>query len=92
METVKEVMQAVDAAKDREKNSPVTVYSWGLFYCSVCAPAEMTAEQIERETNAINVCGTSKGWTIADQEFSGGQSNPCACDSDPARKHWLLAA
>jgi hypothetical protein len=93
MQTADEMKAAVDRADERAKKSPVTIYSWGLFYLSACAPAGMTAKQVEREVNRINVCGTTKGWTLDGAgKFSDGSPMPGVCDFDPKRKHWLFVA
>jgi hypothetical protein len=90
---VTEMRAAVDRADERAKTSRVKVYSWSLFYCSVCAPKEMTAEDVEAETNLILICGTTKGWTISDEgKFSNGAPMPSECESDGSRRHWLLIA
>lgn len=63
----------------------------GLFYLTACAPIEMTGDDVEREVRSQAIAGTSRGWRLSDDEtFSGGQPNPCVCDQDPSRKHWLF--
>lgn len=69
------------------------IYHVGLFYISVCAPKEWDKEKVEEKTNLANLCGTSKGWTVScDETFASGHTNPCECDIDSTRRHWLLAA
>jgi len=80
----------------------VHVYRNGLDVCSVCAPGEMTSEQV---AEAVNVqdgqalsgaglehrVGTTPQWHVSDDKtFKGGETNPCPCNDMPARKHWLL--
>lgn len=63
----------------------------GLCCCSVCVPKGMSREVIEQIANTRNPTGIGSKWTIStDAHFSGGQTNPCACDSDPNRMHYLL--
>lgn len=83
----------IKEAAGRAKTSELIPYAVGIFCCSVCAPADWSAERVEAETNRVLVCGTSSGWTVStDEQFASGQPMPCACDKDAARKHWLLDA
>lgn len=70
----------------------VHVYSSGLCYASVCAPADMPAEEVERRVRALDDAGTEMGWRISEApRFSGGQSNPCPCEKETGRVHRLFA-
>lgn len=81
-------MSAPVAAADE-----VAIMSWGLFYCSVCAPEGMDRAVVERAVERQMPCGTTKGWTISDDPtFASGNPNPCPCRMLPGRVHWLLAA
>lgn len=69
----------------------VNVYTQGPFYCSVCVPEGWDRARVEREVNLANPSGTENGWFVAkDPTFKGGQPNPCECDDDPKRRHWLM--
>lgn len=69
----------------------VVIYTQGLCYASVCAPAEMAADEVEAEVRRDHDSGTDGGWRRSiDETFKGGQPNPCQCDQDPGRKHWLF--
>lgn len=68
----------------------VTVYTFGVCHCSVCAPADMPREDVIRETNWAHPTGIDHGWQISPESFKGGQSNPCACNSDVGRLHYLM--
>lgn len=71
--------------------SDIQVYSSGLCYCSVCAPKEMEAAEVAEATNGANPTGLDHGWSVSsDPTFRSGQSNPCACEQDNSRRHWLL--
>lgn len=57
---------------------------------SVCAPADMDREQVERLANIESPTGLSRPWKIPDKPFSGGESNPNPCDNEEGRLHYLL--
>lgn len=74
---------------ETEAVEDVVVYNEGFFYASVCSC--LSQEETERfMTN--QTCGTSKGWTLTDEGFSDGKPNPCPCNTDHKRKHYLFAA
>jgi hypothetical protein len=63
-------------------------YRVGLCHASVCAVADATPEEI---TRAAGPTGLDHGWQISEEPtFSGGEPNPCPCNVDPSRQHWLL--
>ena len=65
------------------------IYSEGLFFASVCS----SLSQAEVEAwMARKPCGTTNGWTLADEPFRSGKPNPCLCNHDASRQHWLFAA
>jgi len=69
----------------------VVIYAIGLCYMSACAPGTMAPEAIERDANLQQPTGISHDWRISKNEtFLSGDANPCPCDKDPERKHWLL--
>lgn len=71
--------------------SDVVIYSEGIVACSVCAPAVLTVEQVEDAVNAQSPTGIMSQWThSADPTFRTGQPNPCPCESDPFRTHYLM--
>lgn len=71
--------------------SAVTVYSMGVVCCSVCAPADMDGDAVAAEVNRAHPSGTESGWSVSqDETFRTGQPNPCACEADPSRRHWLM--
>lgn len=72
--------------------SDVTVYTFGLCHCSVCAPKDMPREKVRDAANIKHPTGLDRGWDFDEvPTFSGGQPNPCECDSDAGRMHYLLA-
>ncbi|MDD4026998.1 MAG: hypothetical protein PHO75_02300 [Candidatus Shapirobacteria bacterium] len=68
----------------------VIIYNKGLCYCSVCVPKAMKSKDIEKITNIMNPTGITSQWKIDKENFKGGEKNPCECDTDPNRKHYLL--
>jgi len=80
----------------------VIVYSVGLFYSSVCAPSDMSREDVAAAVNEQDAdslrgvdlakyAGHTPQWVVSeDTNFRTGQTNPCPCEDDPSRKHWLL--
>ncbi len=76
----------------------VNVYASSIFSCSVCAPKTMPIEAVIAEVEELDrgYLGDPKhvtGWQLSkDAIFSGGQPNPCPCENDGERQHWLLDA
>jgi hypothetical protein len=71
--------------------SSVDVYSVGIVHASVCAPKAMPVNEVVAEANRRAPTGLDHEWILSrEEQFSGGQSNPCLCDHDPERTHYLL--
>lgn len=71
--------------------APVYVYSKGLVCCSVCAPGDMDADAVAAAVNREHPTGIDNGWSVStDETFITGQPNPCPCEDEPSRRHWLL--
>lgn len=69
----------------------VLVYVSGLVCCSVCAPADMSIEEVERVVNLENPTGISSGWSVSDDEtFADGTPMPAPCEKVPGRVHYLM--
>ncbi|GEP12290.1 hypothetical protein [Methylobacterium gnaphalii] len=68
----------------------VQVYARGLLMCSACAPAEMDGPAVAAAVSRDHPSGTELGWAIAKEPFRDGEPNPCPCNVDAARRHWLL--
>jgi hypothetical protein len=61
----------------------------GLCYATVCSP--LPATETEEWFCRREISGTSRGWSLSDdKEFSNGTPNPCVCEKDPTRKHYLF--
>jgi hypothetical protein len=68
----------------------VIIYSEGIFYCSVCADASLTPEEVQARVNLERHPGTTAGWVIADEPFRCGAPNPSPCNEHEGRLHYLL--
>ncbi len=78
---------------DTLKNK-LEIYTSGLCYCSVCAPEDMTVEEIEKSVNAQSPTGIESKWKISPDKFfkddtviNGGIVE---CHNGTTR-HWLLS-
>ena len=72
--------------------SPVMVYSFGLCYASVCAPKDMEGEKVAEEADYVHPTGLDHGWSVSDDKnFRSGETNPCECNHEADRRHWLLS-
>ena len=82
--------QALEAAIKSSEDEHLVVYREGLCYSSVCSDLPQV-EVVARMAHRI--CGTTNGWTLAEENFNDGQPNPSPCDKRPAtHKHFLFAA
>lgn len=68
----------------------ITIYSSGLCSCSVCAEKSKDIKSITKELNAINPTGISSKWQLSKSNFQTGETNPCECNSDSERLHYLF--
>ena len=70
----------------------IEVYSIGICCASVCADNSCTIKEITKELNNEHPTGIKGKWKFSkDQNFKGGQPNPCSCNQNPnIRKHYLF--
>lgn len=76
----------------------VSVYSSGAGYCSVCAPNDMSIEEITEQVNILNPTGIESKWKLSEDptfhkkvDYVEPAPNPCPCDQQPeTRKHYLF--
>lgn len=68
----------------------IDVYAIGLCNASVCAPKDAPLKNVEGAANRASPTGLDHGWEKADGPFKTGEPNPCPCNHDPDRLHWLL--
>lgn len=64
------------------------VYSEGICFASVCTT--LSVDDATKELNTRRPSGLHHGWSLSKESFATGQSNPCACDQDAARRHMLF--
>lgn len=69
----------------------IHIYAVGVCYCSVCAPSDMSKEDVEIWVNTQNPTGIKSKWKISDENFNSGEENGFIniCDGKETR-HWLL--
>lgn len=73
------------------KRIGVVAYNVGICFASVCAPRDAAIEDIEAEVDRTHPTGLDHGWRLSrETHFKGGETNPCTCNDDPSRQHWLL--
>ena len=63
----------------------------GLCCASVCARNDLTIEEVTKALNRDSPAGTTLSWSLSkDATFKGGEPNPCRCNSDSDRLHYLF--
>jgi len=73
-----------------EKTEKIEIYSSGICHCSVCVPKDMDKETIEQKVNSENMTGIQSQWEISEENFASGASNPCPCEDNGTRQHYLM--
>jgi len=68
----------------------VEVYAVGLVHLSACAPKDMPAEDVVANVNLLHLTGISSRWKIHEGGFKTGHNNPCVCEQDASRLHYLF--
>lgn len=69
----------------------VNIYLWGLVSLSCCAPSDMLLDDVTQAVNLQHPTGLSHGWEFAaDEDFVSGDLNPCQCEQDDTRLHYLF--
>ena len=78
----------------------VEMYTVGIVHASVCAPKDMPTDEILSQSNILHpVCPAGykemtgcepHGWAISEDGFRTGEPNPCPCNDNPERLHYLL--
>lgn len=69
----------------------IDIYARGLCHCSVCAPADMTIDEVVLLTNYLNPTGIKSQWQLSKENFKTGEQNGyhCKCEGRDTR-HWLM--
>lgn len=69
----------------------VHLYSIGIIHASACAPMDTPGLDVIDAANKIHPTGGHPWFIDPDAKtFNSGAPNPCVCNDDPARQHWLL--
>lgn len=68
----------------------VIIYSTGLVYCSVCAPKDFTAKEVEDAVNEQDPLLGDSRWIVSSEDFKDGSKNPHICEKDDKKLHYLL--
>lgn len=78
--------------QEADETGDVEVYRVGLVSLSCCAPASMPLDDVTDSVNRSHFTGISSQWGFAADEktFATGEPNPCACERDPDRRHYLF--
>ena len=72
-------------------SADVRVYTEGIGRASICVPDDQPIVAALTHLDAVHPSGTEYGWQVsADETFRTGEPNPCPCNSDPGRLHYLL--
>lgn len=93
LEAVVDLAANVSAELDEAESiiaGEIEIYSYGLVSCSVCVPAGMDRELIERQVNKALPTGISTNWRISNEGFNTGEPNPAQCNDDSTKLHYLL--
>ena len=70
----------------------IHIYSKGIVSCSVCAPTNMTIEEVTKEVNAKNPTGIKTDWELSEEKFfsDGNTPHPKVCEGNETRTHYLF--
>lgn len=84
-------IQSVREVVGEDITGRVVPYLVGLCSASVCVASDVDADELERAMNMLHPTGISSPWKVADDEtFANGSPNPCSCEQDASRTHYLL--
>lgn len=61
-----------------------------LCAMAICADSNCSLKEIEDFANQTNPTGINSPWKISENNFADGRTNPCECQQDSGRKHYLL--
>lgn len=80
----------ITEADFKSDDGEVQVLKVSLFNLIVCAPAEMTTEELEMRVNAMWPAGTTHGWRRSEEHDSEPNKAPVACGDNPNRTHFIM--
>lgn len=65
-----------------------------VFTLVICAGKDATLEEVKAFAEKHHPAGTANGWQkmgiVKDSETKKEYNNPCVCDIDQNRQHWIL--
>jgi hypothetical protein len=71
--------------------SQIDCYAVGFCYMSVCAPKNFSPDDLELIANLRHPTGIERKWRVSnDREFASGHPNPCQCEGNADKMHYLL--
>lgn len=69
----------------------VHVYTTGLVHCSICVPKGVSLREAVAYVNRTHSTGIASTWNHSrDKHFASGELNPCPCETERGRTHYLL--
>lgn len=69
----------------------IIIYSHGPVHSSVCADKLMKMDEVLKQANELSPTGIESKWTLSkENHFATGLPNPCQCELDTNRIHYLL--
>ena len=90
-------MQSTHKMKNPVLEESVLMYTYGVFFLSVCAENDQTPEQVAAWANSDELPFPAKHiddhpWEAREEiRFSDGPTSPCPCNVQPeTRTHYLL--
>lgn len=73
------------------EHGEIYVYSMGIASASVCAPEILEGEGIASYLDKHRPGDVVRKWRVASPtSFPTGESNPCRCNQDDERLHWMF--
>ena len=71
-------------------NDGIVIYH-RVVHCSVCVPHNMPISEIEKLVSENSPTELGHSWSVSSSPtFSGVAPNPCQCEIDQARLHYLM--
>lgn len=72
-----------------DSRTGVILYAEGPISSSVCAPKEMPEHEVCEAASRISP-DPNFPFVVSDESFRTGEPNPCPCNDDEGKLHWLL--
>lgn len=75
--------------KRKLKLEDINIYNTGICSLSACVPKGYNIKDITKGINALAPLNVNT-WEKSEESFSSGHSNPCECQKDVTREHYLF--